>query len=177
MSCPDGGIPRRRHHGSAMLLALFVKHLLQIGTILDELIGLEIASPPPDLLESIYLTHSEVAGPATADPCRQFFLVCNEIPVPNHSGRRGLVLLEEDFRASRRQRGIRDRHHAGAEHLGDAVSSDDVASFQLLGHVRRSARRAGQSATVSADLETLAASCFSVLRKLTGSEVNFWSAA
>ena len=78
--------------------------------------------------------HGEVAGLAAADPGRQLLLIGDEVLVPDHRGRRRLVLLEEDLGAARRQRGIGDRHHPGAEHLGDAVAPDDVAGFELLGH-------------------------------------------
>jgi hypothetical protein len=40
-----------------MLLTLRIEHLLQVSTVLDELIGLKVAPPSPGLLERIDLPH------------------------------------------------------------------------------------------------------------------------
>ena len=90
-------------------------------------------------------------------------------------------MLEKNLLTGGRLRTIGDRHHARPEHLGDAVAVKCVANFQLFCHDRPSAfirkmPRLAYSATVSAERDTLAANCLSVVRKFTGSEVNFCSA-
>jgi hypothetical protein len=84
-----------------VLLALLVQHLLQVGAVLDELIGLEIAGPAPPLLERIDLRHREIGGPARQDPVRQLLLIGNEILVPDDRRGRRLILLEEHLLARR----------------------------------------------------------------------------
>ena len=72
---PEHRLARGRGCRQPVALALGVKHLLQVGAVLDEFIGLEIAAPAPGLLESIQLAHREMRGGAAAHPGRQLLLV------------------------------------------------------------------------------------------------------
>jgi hypothetical protein len=58
---PVGADPR-----AAVLLALLVQHLLEVGAVLHELVDLEVATAAPDLLERVDLAHREVGRLAVA---------------------------------------------------------------------------------------------------------------
>src|SRR5512134_10226 len=72
---PYSGITGGRLPGRAMRFPLLVQHLLQVGAILHELEGLEIASATPHLFERIDMPDGEVVGLAAHDARRQLLLV------------------------------------------------------------------------------------------------------
>ena len=174
---PHGRIARRRHLRAPVGLALLLEHVLEVARVGDELEGREVGAAAPRLLERVDQTNRVACGLAVANPARQLLLVLDELRIPDHRRRRRLVLLEKDLRAARPVRRVRDRHHPRAEDLRDAVSADRVSDPQLLRHARVSVAPPLQSATVSAERDTLAASCLSVVRKFAGSPVNFCSAS
>ena len=84
-----------------MLLALLIEHLLQVGAVLDELEGLEVAGPAPDLLERIHLAHRELSRPPVPDAGSELVLVGDERLVPDDGRSRRLVLLQKDLLSCR----------------------------------------------------------------------------
>jgi hypothetical protein len=126
------------HLGAAMLLPLLVEHVLQVGAVLDELEGLEVASSAPDLFERIHLAHCELSRPPVADAGSELVLVDDERLVPDDCRSGRLVLLQKNLLSCRSLGPVGDRHHARPEDLRDTVLPDPITDLQLLGHGLRS---------------------------------------